>query len=198
MTRRAVFVDRDGTLMVDTHYINDPGKVQLIADAPRALQLARDAGLSIVVVTNQSGIGRGMITPTQYTAVRDRLADLLAAQGATVDATYHCPHFDERDGPCDCRKPKLGMYRAAERDHGLALRGSAFVGDRWRDVAPALEVGGFGVLVPRPATPAAEIDRARTEANVAPTLTEAIQLYLSWLGAQPAHRAASDARTSSA
>lgn len=180
MTRNAVFVDRDGTLMVDTHYINDPAKVQLIADAPGALQMARTAGLPIVVVTNQSGIGRGMITPAQYAAVRDRLTSLLAAHGAAVDATYHCPHFVERDGPCDCRKPELGMYHAAARDHGLSLHGSAFMGDRWRDVAPALEVGGFGVLVPRPASPSAEIDRARAEANVAPTLTDAMQLYLAW------------------
>lgn len=198
MTRRAVFVDRDGTLMVDTHYINDPAKVQLIADAPRALQMARDAGLPIVVVTNQSGIGRGTITPAQYTAVRDRLANLLAAQGASIDATYHCPHFVERDGPCDCRKPKLGMYHAAARDLGLTLHGSAFMGDRWRDVAPALEVGGFGALIPRPATPAEEIDRARADAHVAPTVTDAMQLYLAWRSAQPESRIAPRTETSSA
>ncbi len=180
MTQHAVFVDRDGTLMVDTHYINDPAKVQLLPSAPHALELAQQAGLPIVVVTNQSGIGRGIISVAQYEAVRDRVNALLAAQGATVTATYHCPHYDQRDGPCNCRKPKLGMYEQAAREHNLSLAGSAYIGDRWRDVSPAIELGGFGVLVPRPATPAEEIDQARAEANVAPTLTDAIELYLAW------------------
>lgn len=176
--RPACFVDRDGTVMVDTHYPSQPGAVRLLAGVPAALRRVRDLALPIVIVTNQGGIARGYLTEAQYQAVRARLDALLAADGITPLATYHCPHYEPVTGPCDCRKPATGMYRRAAAEHGLDLARSAYIGDRFRDVQPALTLGGFGVLVPSPDTPDEDIERARREAHVAPSLDEAIALWL--------------------
>ncbi|HMS04109.1 MAG TPA: HAD family hydrolase [Gemmatimonadaceae bacterium] len=176
--RAACFVDRDGTVMVDTHYPSQPGAVRLLPGVPAALRQVREAGVPIVIVTNQGGIARGYLTEAQYQTVRARLDALLAAEGITPLATYHCPHYEPVSGPCDCRKPATGMYRRAAAEHGLDLTRSIYIGDRFRDVQPAITLGGFGVLVPGPDTPDADIERARSDANVAPTLGEAIGLWL--------------------
>ncbi len=179
--RPACFVDRDGTLMVDTHYPSDPERVRLIAGAAEALAACNAAGIPVIVVTNQSGIARGLITAAQYEAVRARLEAELARAGARVDATYHCPHWIDVTGPCDCRKPGLGMYRRAAAEHGLDLARSVYIGDRWSDVQPALVTGGLGVLVPGPQTHHDDVQRARAEAHVVPALGDAMQLFLSTL-----------------
>jgi D-glycero-D-manno-heptose 1,7-bisphosphate phosphatase len=173
----AVFLDRDGTLIEDRHYMSDPGDVHLIDGVPEALARLRAAGYLLVVVTNQSGIARGWITPAQYAAVRDRLGQLLAAAGAPLDATYVCPHHPDATGACDCRKPGPGMFRAAATDLNIDLARSVLVGDRWRDIAaaPSLDEGGrtHGILVPTAETPADEIARARETMAVAESLAEA-------------------------
>jgi histidinol-phosphate phosphatase family protein len=185
--RAACFVDRDGTLMVDTHYPSDPDAVRLIDGAAEAIARVHALGVPVVIVTNQGGIARGYLTEQQYAAVRARLERLLGDAGATVLATYHCPHWGPVSGPCACRKPATGLYRQAAAEHGLDLARSAYIGDRWRDVQPALELGGFGVLVPSPDTPAEEIDRARAEANVAPSLGDAVALWLASLAPVASH-----------
>jgi D-glycero-D-manno-heptose 1,7-bisphosphate phosphatase len=185
--RPAAFLDRDGTLMRDIHYPRDPEAVVLVPGAAEALRRLERAGIVRVVVTNQSGIAQGKVSVADYEAVRDRLAELLASEGASVDASYHCPHHPDFTGACDCRKPATGMYRQAAAELALDPAASLFVGDRWRDVGPGLELGGFALLVPSEATPAADVDRARREAQVVPTLGEAVDRYLAWL-ARPAPR----------
>lgn len=145
--RRAVFLDRDGTLIVEREYLADPEGVAFVPGAEEAIRRLREAGLVVVVVTNQSGIARGLYTEEAYHAVAQRLDELLARASAPVDATYYCPHHPDLTGPCDCRKPSTGMYRAAARDLGLDLACSFYVGDRLKDVLPALELGGKGILV---------------------------------------------------
>lgn len=145
--RPAVFLDRDGTLIQEKDYLADPDGVVLLPGAVEALRLLRDAGLALVVVTNQSGIARGFYGMEEYHAVARRLEELLEAQGIPLDATYFCPHHPDASGPCDCRKPSPGLFRAAARHLGLDLSRSYFVGDRIRDVLPALELGGTGILV---------------------------------------------------
>lgn len=145
--RRAVFLDRDGTIMEDTGYVGEPGAVRLIPGAADALRRLRDAGYALVVVTNQSGIARGFYTEEDYRAVQARLAALLAEGGASVDAAYHCPHHPDVTGPCDCRKPGLGLYTRAARDLGLDLGRSAFVGDKRIDVEPARAFAATAILV---------------------------------------------------
>lgn len=167
--------------MRDMHYPRDPDSVVLVAGAADALRRLESAGVVRVVVTNQSGIAQGKVTVREYEAVRDRLRDLLAAEGAHIDASYHCPHHPNFTGPCDCRKPATGMYRDAVAELELDPTRSLFVGDRWRDVGPGLELGGFALLVPSEATPRADLERAAREAHVVPTLGDAVDQYLGWL-----------------
>jgi D-glycero-D-manno-heptose 1,7-bisphosphate phosphatase len=100
----------------------------------------------------------------------------LAAEGGRIDASYFCPHHPDFDGPppCECRKPGTLMYRQAAAEHGLDLGASHYIGDRWRDVAPALTLGGHGILVPSAATPDEERERAQREASVAQSLSDAV------------------------
>ena len=176
--RRAAFLDRDGTLIRDVHYIGRPEQVALLSGAARAVRRLNDAGVTVVVVTNQSGIARGLVTPEGYMKVKARLDELLAAEGARIDATYFCPHHPDVTGPCDCRKPGIALYERAVRDLGLDASRSAFVGDRFRDVAPARHFGGAGILVPSADTPYAEMERARAEAAIATTLGAAVDRIL--------------------
>ena len=145
--RRAVFIDRDGTLVREKRYLADPERVDLVPGAAEALERLRGGELALVVVTNQSGIARGLYTEAQYHAVARRLDELLEERGVPVDGTYYCPHHPEYTGPCPCRKPGTGMFRLAAQELGLALEGSYFVGDRSKDVLPALALRGTGILV---------------------------------------------------
>lgn len=145
--RRAVFLDRDGTLVKERSYLADPEGVELVEGAPGAIRSFRALGLAVVVVTNQSGIARGLYSEADYEAVARRLDRILEAEGAPVDGTYHCPHHPEYTGPCPCRKPGTGMYRTAARELGVVLEGSYYVGDRGKDVLPALALRGTGILV---------------------------------------------------
>jgi histidinol-phosphate phosphatase family protein len=174
MARPAVFLDRDGTIIHDADYLRDPAEALVLPGAARAIAALNARGLPVIVVTNQSGIGRGLMTEQDYEAVRIRLDELLATEGARIDATYVCPHHPDFTGPCDCRKPATLLYRQAAADHDLDLARSTFVGDRWRDVAPALELGGRGILISGPATPRDDLQRARAEVEVASSLEDAV------------------------
>ena len=175
-TRKAIFLDRDGTIIKDVGYIKRVDDVALMPGAAMALRVAHNLQRPIIVVTNQSGIARGLVTQEEYEAVRRRTGELLAEFGAFVDAEYVCPHHPDFTGPCPCRKPGLELYERAILDHGIDAASSAFIGDRWRDIAPAQHYSGRGILVPTATTPPDEIARAQAEATVAPTLLAAIEL----------------------
>jgi D-glycero-D-manno-heptose 1,7-bisphosphate phosphatase len=100
-----------------------------------------------VIVTNQSGIARGLYSEADFHAVQQRLEDMLVEQGIRFDGVYYCPHHPDFTGPCECRKPGPGMYREAERNLRLVLKDSVFIGDRLNDVLPAQEFGARGILV---------------------------------------------------
>ena len=176
--RPAAFLDRDGTLIVDEHYLADPARVRLRPGAARAVARLNAAGLPVVVVTNQSGIARGLLTEDDYARVHARLVALLAADGARVDATYHCPHHPDYGAACACRKPGLALFQQAASEHALDLARSAYVGDKLRDVLPAARTGGLGVLVPSPDTPFGDVDRAQRDFAVSTTLDTAIDRVL--------------------
>lgn len=139
-----------------------------------------------MIVTNQSGIARGLVSPAAYEAVRARTEAVLAEAGGRVLDTLHCPHHPEWSGACACRKPGLALYEEAARRHALDLAASAYIGDRWHDAAPARETGGMGILVPGPDTPAEEVARVRAAGSdrlrVAPSLDEAVRQALAWMG----------------
>ena len=145
--RPAVFVDRDGTMLSERHYLADPDGVELVPGASEALSDLRDAGFALVTVTNQSGVARGLYTEDDYHAVAARLEELLAARHAAVDRTEYCPHYPDVNGPCVCRKPATGMYVRAAGELGIDLEASYYVGDKVTDVLPAVELDGQGILV---------------------------------------------------
>lgn len=150
--RRAAFLDRDGTLIADKHYLRNPADVELLPGVATALERLDKQGFALVVITNQSGIARGILTEADYEAVRARLDALLAEHGVALTASYHCPHLPDVTGPCECRKPGTLLHRTAAADHGLDLALSVFIGDRWRDVSPAVEFKARGYLIPSPNT----------------------------------------------
>lgn len=172
MSRAAAFLDRDGIIIRDTGFICDPGSVDLLPDAAPAIRQLNESGVPVIVVTNQSGIARGYFTVGDYEAVRLRVDELLAMWGARIDATLMCPHHPDISGECECRKPGTLLYRQAAALFDLDLGASWFIGDRLRDVLPARELGGRGVLVASEVTPAEERSRARREFTVEPSLDQ--------------------------
>ena len=179
-SHRAVFLDRDGTIVDDPPpgFLHEPGKVRLLPGAADAIRRLNQAGWRVVVATNQSGIGRGLYDAAAYHAVQQRLTELLAAHGAHLDATYFCPHYPDTDGPCDCRKPGVKLFRDAQDALGIDLRRSYWIGDRLSDVAPARALGADptrGILV---ATGHGGRHRAQAEAlgmPVVPDLAAAVE-----------------------
>ncbi len=145
--RRAVFADRDGTIIEDHHYIADPARVTLIPGATDALLQLREMGFALVIVTNQSGIGRGLYTLADYHRVAAEVERQLAGAGVVVDGTYFCPDGPGGDPDTTCRKPSPVMYRRAAADLELATAGSYYIGDKRSDVLPAQTLGGTGILV---------------------------------------------------
>lgn len=145
--RPAAFLDRDGTIVAERYYLADPERAELIPGAARALRRFAEAGRALVIVTNQSGIARGLYSEREFEAVQRRIEELLAAEGVVLDGVYHCPHHPDFTGPCTCRKPGLALFRQAARELGLNLARSAFIGDRLKDVLPARLLGGTGILV---------------------------------------------------
>jgi histidinol-phosphate phosphatase family protein len=143
--RRFVLLDRDGTLIRERHYLTDPDQVELIAGAGEALERLRTLGLGIIVVTNQSAVGRGMLDGVRLEQIHDRLRALLAAQDVALDAIYVCPHTP--DDHCECRKPRPGLVERARRELELDPRRSFVVGDQASDIALGASVGATTLLV---------------------------------------------------
>ncbi len=180
--RPAAFLDRDGTIMRDVGYARDPGDVELLPGAADAIRRLNERGVAVIVVTNQSGIARGLSTVDEYHAVQDRMERLLTDQGACVAATYLCPHHPDFGTPCDCRKPGTALFRQAIQDHGIDASRSVFIGDRWRDVAPASVLGGLGIMVDVTVARRTTTAGARaTGVDTAPSLDVAVDRYLATL-----------------
>lgn len=149
MSRRAVFLDRDGTVIADPGYLDHPDGVRLLPGAAEAIARLNRAGYAVVMVTNQSGIGRGYYSEDAFRRVQQEVERQLEARGAHLDAVYYCPH-DPTVHACECRKPGLLLFEQAIHELGLEPSTSWFVGDRGRDVAPAGHWGGRAVQVARP------------------------------------------------
>jgi D-glycero-D-manno-heptose 1,7-bisphosphate phosphatase len=143
---RAVFFDRDGTLVHDPGFLHEPGAVRLLPGVAAAVARLNRAGFQVIAVSNQSGIARGLYPDADYHAVQRRLLDLLGAEGARLDASYYCPHHPDVS-TCDCRKPGLKLFRDAAAERGIAFERSFWVGDRPSDVEPARRLGGRAFMV---------------------------------------------------
>ena len=157
---RAVFLDRDGTLIYNVHYCRDPEQVRLLPGVAEGLGWLQEAGYRLIVITNQSGVARGYVTERQLGRVNGRLRRLLAAEGILITAIYYCPHHPEGTcspyaGPCLCRKPEPGLLLRAGVEWGIALARSWYVGDILADVEAGNRAGCRTVLIdlgtePRP------------------------------------------------
>ena len=183
-----VFLDRDGTIIEDANFIRDPDDVRVLPGAGEAIARLNASGIPVIVVTNQSGIARGLLTEAEYEAVRRRLDEILVEKGASIDRSYFCPHHPDVTGPCDCRKPGTRLFREALRDFHVSADRAAYIGDRWRDVAASQELGGRGILIASPMT--GDDDRAKcrdADIETAADLQEAVSRLLS-LTERPAAR----------
>ena len=150
--RPAVFLDRDGTINEQMGYVNHLSRFQLLPGVARAIRSLNEAGLPVVVVTNQSGLARGYFPESLLEAVHAEMYRLLAQEGARLDGLYVCPHHPEAKEErfrldCDCRKPRTGLLERAAAELGLDLGRSYMVGDRWSDLRCGAAVGATTVLV---------------------------------------------------
>jgi D-glycero-D-manno-heptose 1,7-bisphosphate phosphatase len=174
----AVFLDRDGTIIADVGYLRDPDQVRLLPGAAGAIRRLNESGWLAVVVTNQSGIARGLLTEDDYRRTERRLDELLAQAGARLDGHYWCPHLPDVSGPCECRKPGTLLYRQAADRFDIDLSKSWWVGDRARDVLPAAAFGGRGVVLLGDLAEAELPQGSKHRVLQAPDLSAAVDLIL--------------------
>ncbi len=147
-----LFLDRDGTINQEVDFLSKPEEVILIPKAADAIREANELGVKVCIVSNQSGIARGLLTPEDLERVNARLHELLAREGARIDGMYVCPHHPEYGPPlyrknCTCRKPDTGMIIQAAREHSIDLQASYVIGDRCIDVQAGRKAGCGTVLV---------------------------------------------------
>jgi len=143
--RPVVFLDRDGTINVDRHYLSDPGQMELLPGAAAGLRRMRGLGYALVVVTNQSGIARGLFDFARLEEIHARLTAILAAEGVVLDGIYVCPHGPESD--CDCRKPRPGLALRAAAELSLDLGRAVMIGDKAADIGFGRAIGAVSILV---------------------------------------------------
>lgn len=161
-----VFLDRDGTIIRDASYLSKADGVELLPGAARAIARLNERNIPVIVITNQSGIARGIFTVGDYLETQIRLDALLATDGARIDATYYCPDHPDFSGRCECRKPGTALFERAIREHGLNMASPAYVGDRWRDVEVYRKLGGTPLLINGSATPSQDADTARRDGAI--------------------------------
>jgi D-glycero-D-manno-heptose 1,7-bisphosphate phosphatase len=146
MTQRpSVILDRDGTIIVERHYLSDPTGVELLPGAAEGLRRLKGLNAALIVVTNQSAVGRGLLTPDRLDSIHRRLEELLAAEGIRLDGIYVCPHTP--DDACQCRKPLPGLLHQAARDLGFDPRDSFVIGDKLCDLDLGRQTGATTLLV---------------------------------------------------
>jgi D-glycero-D-manno-heptose 1,7-bisphosphate phosphatase len=152
LKRRAVFIDRDGTISEEVGYVNHPSRYRVFPYAAEAIKRLNEADWLAILVTNQAGVARGYFTEDVIGAVHSLLAQELARGGAHLDAIYYCPHHPSVGEPpyrfdCDCRKPRPGLIHRAAFDFDIDLAGSWMVGDRYGDTVLARNAGTRAALV---------------------------------------------------
>jgi D-glycero-D-manno-heptose 1,7-bisphosphate phosphatase len=147
-----VFLDRDDTIIRDKGYLNDPEQVEILPGTGDAIRVLNQVGIPVIIVTNQSGIARGLLDEDTLEAIHARLLADLSIQGSRIDAIYYCPHHpegvrEEYRVSCSCRKPEPGLLHKAAKDFGLDLGRCYMVGDKPIDIETIHRVGGKGILI---------------------------------------------------
>ncbi|MDR3362670.1 MAG: HAD family hydrolase [Desulfovibrio sp.] len=156
--QRAIFLDRDGTLNLDTGYAHRIEEWVWLPGVPETLARFRADGWLLVVVSNQSGIARGFFTEEDLRDLEAAVTKQLVPYGASIDGWYHCPHLPEITGTCDCRKPAPGLLLRAAREHGIDMASSWVIGDRERDVQAGFSAGCHHAVL---LNPGAKISESR-------------------------------------
>jgi D-glycero-D-manno-heptose 1,7-bisphosphate phosphatase len=152
MKQRAVFLDRDGTVNEEMGYINHPDRFILLPRVPEAIKLLKEHGFKVILITNQAGVARGYFPESLIKEIHQNLQDTLKKHGTSLDAIYYCPHHPQANvvayrKDCPCRKPKPGLVYKAQADFDIDLTQSYVVGDRFKDIELAYNVGAKGILV---------------------------------------------------
>ena len=145
MKRIAVFIDRDGTINEETGYVDSLAKFRLLPGVTEALRRLNESGIPAIVITNQSGVGRGYFSMDFLDTLHNRMMMEFTEQGCRLDGIYICPHHPDEN--CACRKPKPGMLLSAAKENEIILHASYVVGDKMRDIELAHRVGAKGILV---------------------------------------------------
>jgi D-glycero-D-manno-heptose 1,7-bisphosphate phosphatase len=143
--RQFVVLDRDGTIIVERHYLSDPHEIEFLPGAVRGLRQMLAMGLGLVVVTNQSAVGRGFFDEAHLDSIHQRLRELLGSEGIRLEEIYFCPHKPEDN--CPCRKPKPGLIERAARELDFDLQASFVIGDKPADIAMGRQVKATTFLV---------------------------------------------------
>jgi len=182
-----VFLDRDGTLNYDPGFLKVAAELKLLSGVGPALARLKNAGAKLVVVTNQSGVGRGILTLKDLEAIHARLEGLLEQDGAALDAIYFCPHHPD-DG-CRCRKPNVGMVERAVSELQLDLRRSYLIGDRERDIQLANRVGAKGILITAKVMDTQVLDRLKVEQAMPDAVAKSMVEAVDWILADAAKSA---------
>lgn len=149
---KAVFLDRDGTIVVHEHYLSSPHQLKLLPNAAEGIRLFREHGYLIIVVTNQSGVARGFFDEERLLHIHKRLMDMLEEEGVVIDGIYYCPHhaegvIEQYKVTCDCRKPDPGMLFDAAHRHNIDLTQSLMIGDSETDMLAGKSAGCRCILI---------------------------------------------------
>jgi D-glycero-D-manno-heptose 1,7-bisphosphate phosphatase len=145
MPSRTAFLDRDGTIIEEKDFIKTPDQIEFIPGSVEAIRILKDLGYSIIVISNQSGVGRGILTEQMVRRVNESFLVRLREEDAPADGLYFCPHSPEED--CDCRKPGTGMVKKAVMEHKLSLKGAVMIGDKLVDVELGKNIRAITILV---------------------------------------------------
>ncbi len=177
--QRAVFLDRDGTIIEDVGYLNECSKIKFLPRVSEAIKLLNENGFKVMVTTNQSGVARGFFAEETVREINRYIQESLAKQGALIDKTYYCPHhiegiIEEYRKECYCRKPNPGMIEEAAGEFGIDLKNSFVIGDKISDIEAGYNVGCKTILLADKRRPdGGEI--ASMPDHVAPDLYEAVK-----------------------
>lgn len=148
MKNKAVFIDRDGTINIDVHYLDDPDKFEMYPGVGEGVKRLRDKGFKIIVITNQSGIARGYFTEEQLSDIHEIMKQEFQKFDVTLDGIYYCPHHP--DDTCNCRKPNTGLFVKAINEHNIDVKKSYMIGDKILDVSAGRKIGVKTILIPEP------------------------------------------------
>lgn len=177
---KAIFLDKDGTLIEDISYNTDPDKIKLLPGVAEGLRLLQRKGYLLIVVTNQSGIARGYFSKEQFDTAIAKLQELLAEQGVVTDDVYFCPHHPEGvvsefRGECACRKPYPGLLLQAQQEHDINMKASWMIGDILNDVEAGNTAGCRTILLNSGNETEWELTRQRLPNKMAADFTEAVE-----------------------